>query len=205
MKQNFGFKQIKAHPTNIRLRLKKKEEVNTDEALKVEKITTKVDYSSALRERAKKLEEEFGVDFSKLLYSDEVLSFIAEHGKLPISNEPLNCGRVKLYAGSCDTHSVVMYVRDAHNIDKILKNPPFCFIKNLEIEEKGTFDIKEAKDEWLDNNYNVVAYFEPYEPDVIGLDNKKGLLWQEYGNRFQVRLQTEEELLIRHYHINPYL
>ena len=114
MKQNFGFKQIKAHPPNIRLRLKKKEEVNTmNEALKV-------DYSSALKERSKKLEEEFGVDFSKLQYSDEVLSFIAEHGKLPISNEPLNCGCVKLYAGSCDTHSVILYVRDSHNIDEIL-------------------------------------------------------------------------------------
>ena len=203
MKENhFGFKQIKAHPTNIRVRLKKKEEVNTmNEALKVEKITTKADYSSALKERSKKLEEEFGVDFSKLQYSDEVLSFIAEHGKLPISNEPLNCGCVKLYAGSCDTHSVILYVRDSHNIDEILKNPPFSFLENLEIEERETFDIKEAKEEWLDDNYNVVAYFEPYEPVVVGFDNKKVLMWQECGDRFQVRLQTKEEL-IRQYCMN---
>lgn len=153
--------------------------------MKEEKINTNVDYSSALKERSKKLEEEFGVDFSKLQYPNEVLSFIAEHGKLSISNEPLNFGCVKLYAGSCDTHSVILYVRDSHNIDEILKNPPFCFIENLEVEERETFDIKEAKDEWLDDNYNVVAYFEPYEP----------AMWQECGDRFQVRLQTKEELL----------
>ena len=204
MKQNFGFKQIKTHLTNIRLRLKRKEEVNTDEALKVEKITTKADYSSAIKKRGKKLEEEFGVDFSKLPYSNEVSTVLKKHGKLPIGNEPLNCGCVKLYAGSCDTHSVILYVRDAHNIEKILKTPPFCFIQNLEIEERETFDIREAKDEWLDDNYNVVAYFEPYEPDAIGLDNKNGFIWTEYGDRFQVRLQTKEELL-RKYCVNPYL
>lgn len=172
--------------------------------MKEEKINTKADYSSALREKGKKLEEEFGVDFSKLQYPNEVLSFIAEHGKLPISNEPLNCGCVKLYAGSCDTHSVILYVRGSHNIDEILKNPPFSFLENLEIEERETFDIKESKEEWLDDNYNVVAYFEPYEPNVVGFDNKKGPIWQECGDRFQVRLQTKEELL-RKYHINIYL
>lgn len=105
------------------------------------------------------------------------------------------CCNVVVYLGSCDTHSVVMYVRGSHNIDEILKTPPFSFLENLDIEERETFDIKEAKEDWLDDNYNVVAYFEPYEPDVIGLDNKKGLLWHEYGDRFQVRLQTKEELL----------
>lgn len=39
MKYNSGFRPIKTYPTNVRLRLKKKE-LNTDEALKVEKITT---------------------------------------------------------------------------------------------------------------------------------------------------------------------
>lgn len=103
----------------------------------------------------------------------------------PIYNEPLNCGCVRLYAGSCDTHSVMIFVRGSHNIDEILKNPPFCFIENLEIEERENFDIKEAKEDWLDDNYNVVAYFEPYDPEM----------WQECGDRFQVRLQTKEELL----------
>lgn len=177
MKQNFGFKQSKAHPTNIRLRLKKKEEVNTDEALKVEKITTRVDYSSLYKKFKEKLnamkEEEVKSLFDYLEATDE-------RPKLSV------CCNMVVYLVSCDTHSVVMYVRDSHNIDEILKNPPFCFIENLEIEERGTFDIKEAKDEWLDDNYNVVAYFEPYEP----------VMWrQECGDRFQVRLQTKEELL----------
>lgn len=109
------------------------------------------------------------------------------------------CCNVVVYLGSCNTHSVVMYVRGSHSIDEILKMSPFCFMEDLEIEERANIDIKEAKSEWLDENYNVVAYFEPYEPDVIGLDNKKGAVWGEYGNRFQVRLQTKEELLRLYY------
>lgn len=105
------------------------------------------------------------------------------------------CYDVVVYLGSCNTHSVILYVRGSHNIDEILKTHPFSFLENLEVEERETFDIKEAKDEWLDDNYNVVAYFEPYEPVVVGFDNKKGLIWQECGDRFQVRLQTKEELL----------
>lgn len=104
------------------------------------------------------------------------------------------CCNVAVYMGSCDTHSVVMYVRGSHNIDEILKMSPFCFMKDLEIEERDSFDIKEAKREWLDDNYNVVAFFEPYESDIIGLDNKKGAVCGECGDRFQVRLQTKEEL-----------
>ena len=45
MKYNSGFRPVKTYPTNVRVRLKK-EELNTDEALKVEKITTRGDYSS---------------------------------------------------------------------------------------------------------------------------------------------------------------
>lgn len=105
------------------------------------------------------------------------------------------CYNVVVYTGSCNTHSVVIYVRGSHNMDEILKMYPFCFMEDLEVEEGDSFDIKEAKSEWLDDNYNVVAYFEPYEPDFIGIDNKKGAIWQECGDRFQVRLQTKEELL----------
>lgn len=109
------------------------------------------------------------------------------------------CCNVAVYMGSCDTHSVVMYVRGSHNIAEILKMSPFSFMEDLEIEEIDSLDIKDAKSEWSDDNYNVVAYFEPYEPDFIGLDNKKGAICQECGDRFQVRLQTKEELLRQYY------
>lgn len=109
------------------------------------------------------------------------------------------CCNVMVYLGSCNTHSVVMYVRGSHNIDEILKMPPFSFMEDLEVEERDSFDIKEARSEWLDDNYNVVAYFEPYESDIIGLDNKKGAVYGECGDRFQVRLQTKEELLRQYY------
>lgn len=215
---NFEFTSVKTHPINMRFRLDK-EELNTKYALSVEEATKNlkktvyhVDYTSKdyeekemsslcdkFEERRKKIEDEFGVDCSKLQYHSEVLSFMASNAKQPNYYEPMNCGCVRAYTGTCNTHSVVIYVRGSHNMDEILKNPPFCFMENLEIEERDNFDIKEAKGEWLDDNYNVVAYFEPYVPDIIGLDNKKGAIWQECGDRFQVRLQTKEELLRQHY------
>lgn len=218
----------KPDETNVRAWIGKEETVQSEEAAKVKKSIVKSDYSSLygkfkakldamsneeveelighnsllnqyFEERRKKIEDEFGVDCSKLQYPSEVLSFMASNAKQPNYYEPLNCGCVRVYTGTCNTHSVVIYVRGSHNIDEILKMPPFSFMEDLKIEDRDSFDIKEARSEWLDENYNVVAYFEPYESDIIGLDNKKGAICGECGDRFQVKLQTKEELLRLYY------
>lgn len=109
---------------------------------------------------------------------------IAEKDNRPKFGGLADTELVAVYEGSCNTHYITLSIRGERDIDDFINKPPFSLLKELDLKRICTLEhTDESYENFVDNEYDVIATFEPYEPEMF----------TEQENSFQIRLRTKEE------------